>query len=67
MRTVSGNYTKADILALIMDHIPTDKKYWEKYIDGLLTLLTKGGTWFWPNANWRITKVDEDSFTLETF
>ena len=30
MRTVSGNYTKADILALVMDHIRTDKKYWEK-------------------------------------
>ena len=37
MRTVSGNYTKADLLALVMDHIPTDKKYWEKQIDCLLT------------------------------
>ena len=67
MRTVSGNYTKADILALVMDHIPTDKKYWEKEINGLLILLAKGGSWLWPNANWCITKIDEDSFTLETF
>ena len=67
MRTVSGNYTKADILALVMDHIPTDKKYWEKQIDCVLTLLAKGGVWIWPNANWRITKINEDSFLLETF